>query len=85
MSMKFYLVALAAMGFASVAQAQDVVIEGEAPVVEQAPADDAVIVHETAPGPRVYGWTLRPADCGTFRYWNGVRCADARDEPPVGE
>ena len=84
MSIKLCLVALAAMGFASVAQAQDVVIESEAPVVEQAPADD-VIVHETAPGPRVYGWTLRPADCGTFRYWNGVRCVDARDEPPVGE
>jgi hypothetical protein len=85
MSIKLCLVALAAIGVASVAQAQDVVIEGDVPVVEQAPADDAVIVRETAPGPRVYGWTLRPADCGTFRYWDGVRCADARDEPPIGE
>ena len=24
----------------------------------------------------------RPANCGQFRYWNGTRCADARDEPP---
>ena len=31
----------------------------------------------------VYGWVYaRPADCGTFRYWNGERCADARFEPP---
>jgi hypothetical protein len=85
MSLKLTLMALAAMGAANVAQAQDVVIEGDAPIVEQTPADDAVIVPKNAPGPRVYGWTLRPADCGTFRYWDGVRCADARDEPPVGE
>lgn len=39
------------MGVASVAQAQDVVIDGDASVVEQAPADDALIVPETAPVP----------------------------------
>ena len=41
--------------------------------------DDGVIV-----GPRVYGYTyeLRPEDCGTFKYWNGEYCADARFEPP---
>lgn len=35
-------------------------------------------------GPRVYGYTyeLRPEDCGTFKYWNGEYCADARFEPP---
>lgn len=33
--------------------------------------------------PHAYGWAfVRPADCGEFRYWNGTRCADARDEPP---
>lgn len=85
MTMKLFIASLTAMGLAGVAHAQDVFIEGDAPVVEQAPADEALIIPENAPGPRVYGWTLRSADCGTFRYWNGVRCADARDEPPVGE
>ena len=83
MSIKLMLAALAAMGFATVAHAQDVIIEGDAPVVEQVPADETVVVPDSDPGPRVYGWTLRPADCGTFRYWDGARCADARDEPPV--
>lgn len=33
--------------------------------------------------PPVYGWVYsRPVDCGTFRYWNGERCADARFDPP---
>ena len=81
MTLKLIVAAFVTMGLANLAQAQEVVIEGDAPVVEQAPADDDVIISETTPGPRVYGWTMRPADCGTFRYWNGVRCADARDEP----
>jgi hypothetical protein len=85
MSIKLLVVALAAVSFTSVAHAQDVVVEGDAPIVEQAPADEAIIIPETAPGPRVYGWAMRPADCGTFRYWNGERCADAREEPPVGD
>jgi hypothetical protein len=85
MSVKLAAVVLAALSFATVAQAQDVIIEGDAPVVEQAPPDETVILHEPAPAPRVYGWTMRPADCGTFRYWNGERCADARSEPPVPE
>jgi hypothetical protein len=84
-SKKFMLAALAAIGFATVAHAQDVIIEGDAPVVEQAPAEETVILQEPVPTPRVYGWTMRPADCGTFRYWNGERCADARSEPPVPE
>ena len=25
---------------------------------------------------------VRPASCGVYRYWNGVRCADARFRPP---
>jgi hypothetical protein len=24
----------------------------------------------------------RPGDCGVFGYWNGERCADAREPPP---
>ena len=80
MTLKLFVAAFATMGFATFAHAQDVIVEGDAPIVEQAPADEAVI---RAPGPRVYGWTMRPADCGTFRYWDGLRCADARDKPPV--
>ena len=83
MNWKLIVAACATIGSATVAYAQDVVIEGDAPVVEQAPADEAVIIRENAPGPRIYGWTMRPADCGTFRYWDGLRCADARDKPPV--
>ncbi|WP_296204456.1 hypothetical protein [uncultured Hyphomicrobium sp.] len=47
--------------------------------VDDVDPGDGVIV-----GPRVYGYTyeLRPEDCGTFRYWNGEYCADARFEPP---
>jgi hypothetical protein len=85
MSIKLMLAALAAMGFATVAHGQDVIIESDAPVVEQAPSDETVILQESAPAPRVYGWTMRPADCGTFRYWDGERCADARSDPPVPE
>lgn len=83
MSLKFVLAAIAAVGFAGTVHAQDVVIEGDAPIVEQVPSDEAVIVEDSPRRPRVYGWAMRPVDCGTFRYWNGVRCADARDEPPV--
>ena len=53
-----------------------------APAVEEAvPVEGGIIV-----GPRVYGWSLiRPANCGTFKYWNGEYCADARYDPPPGE
>ena len=80
MTIKLVIASLAVLGCASIAHAQDVIIEDDATVVEQAPADETVVVP-----PRVYGWTMRPADCGTFRYWNGERCADARTEPPVAE
>jgi hypothetical protein len=84
MSMRLIFAFVATLSIAAAAHAQEVIIEGDAPVVDQVPADDAVALSD-APGPRVYGWAMRPADCGTFRYWNGERCADARDEPPVGE
>ncbi len=80
--------AIAAAAFAMLtgaASAQDVIIEDDAAVIEEpAPIEDDATVAVTRPiGPRVYGWPARPADCGTFRYWNGVRCVDARDNPPV--
>lgn len=41
------------------------------------------------PGPRVYGWSYRPAravsawrGCGVYRYWDGKQCVDARENPP---
>ena len=44
--------------------------------------DDGVVL-----APRVYGWSyeMRPEDCGTFKYWNGEYCADARYEPPEND
>jgi hypothetical protein len=83
MSLKILITSLASLFLVTAANAQDVIVEDDVAIVEQAPADDAVIVRGSGLAPRVYGWTLRPADCGTFRYWNGERCADARDEPPV--
>ncbi|MGI9403785.1 MAG: hypothetical protein ACR2OF_04655 [Hyphomicrobium sp.] len=33
--------------------------------------------------PPVYGWVIiRPSSCGKYRYWNGLRCVDARYRPP---
>lgn len=68
------------------------VYEGRAYVDEPAFVEEQVIddVDDIDPGdgviigPRVYGYTyeLRPEDCGTFKYWNGEYCADARFEPP---
>jgi hypothetical protein len=50
--------------------------------VDDVDPGDGVIV-----GPRVYGYTyeLRPEDYGTFKYWNGEYCADARFEPPPSD
>jgi hypothetical protein len=52
--------------------------------VETPAFEDADAVEEgLAPGPRVYGWErTRPDNCGTYKYWNGSYCADARDDPP---
>jgi hypothetical protein len=51
--------------------------------------DGPVIVEEypAPPPPRyvppVYGWVgVAPQNCGTFKYWNGEHCADARFDPP---
>jgi hypothetical protein len=67
-----------------VASAEDLYIDDESPFVE-APAiidDDAGGI---VTGPRVYGWSFAPPNCGTFKYWNGEYCADARFEPPSEE
>ena len=66
------------------ATAQEVFIENDAAVVEEPaplPSEDPAFVRPV--GPRVYGWESRPVDCGVFHYWDGTRCADAREEPPV--
>jgi hypothetical protein len=48
-------------------------------IEEPATPPDGIVV-----GTRVYGWSaLRPADCGTFRYWDGDRCIDARFDSPA--
>jgi hypothetical protein len=54
----------------------------DTPVVEEvAPAADGIVV-----GSRVYGWVEeRPADCGTFKYWDGDDCVDARYDPAYDE
>jgi len=82
-TLKATLVAIAGMAVLGGANAQDVfVYEGDDV------NDDVVVAPETSPlyvpGPRVYGWAgvVRPEDCGTFKYWNGEYCADARYEPP---
>jgi hypothetical protein len=67
-----------------------VVADEEVTVVEN--AQEPVVIEEgevavaeppVVPAARVYGWSSgRGGDCGTFHYWNGVRCADARVDPP---
>lgn len=52
----------------------------ETQVIEDVePATEGIIVG----GPQVYGWAaMRPVNCGTFKYWNGDYCADARYDSP---
>jgi hypothetical protein len=49
--------------------------------------------YDARPAPRVYDYyrdneevsgrvLVRPGNCGEFRYWDGMRCADARVNPP---
>ncbi len=77
--MKTFSILIAASAFATAASAQDAVIENDSAL-----ADDGTVVVDRPVAPRVYGLTaLRPIDCGTFHYWNGERCADARYDPPV--
>lgn len=80
-----FLLGTAAGGLA---HAQGVYVEGEDGVAVAAPpptGDRVIVEREAAPPARVYGWQGRepwaPPSCGTFNYWNGEYCADARDEP----
>ena len=63
---------------ATAASAGDLLIDDDVTVVEESalPDDDEALVLET-PAPAVYGW-VAPTDCGTYYYWDGERCADAR-------
>lgn len=90
--------AVAAVGLAAVispVSAQEVIVEEDYMMYDGYPADgyyDPMVVPEAsvtvdvapvAPATRVYGWVAdRPASCGEFKYWNGVRCLDARITPP---
>jgi hypothetical protein len=75
--MKIFAILIAASAFATGAIAQDAATDAAAP------DDDTVTVDQPDPS-RVYGWmAIRPLDCGTFHYWNGERCADARYDPPA--
>jgi hypothetical protein len=59
-------------------------------VIETYPSDPYYEEY-VRPAPRAYPYgtdvpaivTVRPADCGEFRYWNGDRCVDARVAPPA--
>ena len=82
--MKTLISTLFALMAMSLPAAADAYIDADGRYVETPsfyaaePAERTTLV-----GPRVYGWTsLPPDDCGTFKYWNGEDCVDARFEPP---
>lgn len=95
MRISIALAAVAALTAGS-AHAQEVYVDDpyidadDGPYVDHRAVVGDEIVEDAAPaapatGPRVYGWSygeIRPTDCGTFKYWNGEYCADARYEPP---
>lgn len=83
----FGLAALIA-GTAANAQAAEVIVHDDydAPaavyrhgVYRLAPRD-RLTIQSAAPG--VYVGSFRPANCGTFHYWDGEGCVDARVAPP---
>ena len=75
-----------ALAMSSAAQAQSVGVDVYAgPRVER----DYDYYDEAPPRARYYVAPEREVmpstrnGCGQFHYWNGERCADARDEPPA--
>jgi len=55
---------------------EDMIDPAPAPAVEE-PAEEM----KTVPGPRVKGFVAtRPTSCGEFKFWDGTKCADARDK-----
>jgi hypothetical protein len=83
--MRFAIISVVALLTAGSASAAELYVGTDgayarAPARSVAPADEVYIRRE---GPRVYGWReWRPENCGTFKYWNGEYCADAREPPP---
>lgn len=74
---------VAALSLFALIAATGVAVAQEAYVVEEDDYLEASEPDDQPIGPRVYGWTAAPpSDCGTFKYWNGEYCADARFEPP---
>jgi hypothetical protein len=87
------LAVVIALGFAGYAQAQERVVidEDGMPVARRGDPDVMVAPRERVRRrartmyrdryePPVYGWVeRRPVNCGTFHYWDGDSCADARD------
>ncbi len=67
-----------AVGATAASAGGDVLIDDDTTIVEESalPDDDDTLVVET-PAPAVYGW-IAPGDCGTYYYWDGERCVDAR-------
>lgn len=81
--MKAFLAVLLLSASAACAAAQEVTVEDEAAYADAPYEIDDADIADLPVGPRVYGWSSAPANCGTFKYWNGEYCADARFEPPA--
>ena len=71
------------------ANALDAAVD-EDPMVEEgmmepeAAPEEAAEAQKDVPAPRVKGFTTRrPTSCGEFKYWDGTKCADARDKKPT--
>lgn len=92
--------AIGFVSIASTAGAQSVVVrEYNSVVIDDYDGDDfndaveiyqedgPAVVEVSPPETRVYGWAAsRPyPNCGRMHYWNGVRCLDARFDPPFAE
>jgi hypothetical protein len=82
-SLLFSSIALAAVAGGAARAEEAIIPDNEDAYVVDSPDPDALPPPDGFDYPtRVYGWTaLRPLNCGTFRYWNGEYCADARTEP----
>jgi hypothetical protein len=83
-------VAAASLGMAGNAFAQNVKNSGPPAAYGSSEDDDSLTPREYRSGPRVYGYVATPDEaeperpsgpggCGTFRYWNGDKCVDARN------
>jgi hypothetical protein len=84
--------AAASLGMAGSASAQSVELYVGPPAAYETYDDDSRTYREYRAGPRVYGYVATPDEadaqlerpsgpggCGTYRYWNGDKCVDARN------